>query len=60
MDSSEENKICALCEWNQDMDNNFFCGHRDQQNIKLKHGTKYNDTCELFEEKEERRGIYTE
>lgn len=54
----EEDKICALCKWSKDANNNFFCGHINQEDQKLRESIYYNDTCELFEEKEERKNLY--
>lgn len=58
MESNQEANICALCRWNKFEGNNFFCNHFKQDNLKLKESTNYNDSCSLFEEKEERKNLY--
>lgn len=58
MAKEQNDNICALCKWSKDVEHNFFCGHQDQTDSKLKKNIYYNDTCELFEEKEERKFLY--
>lgn len=58
MEIEQEDNICALCKWNNSVENNFFCGNLNQDNIRLKHGTNYNDGCGLFEEREDRKIMY--
>lgn len=55
---NEEDKICALCQWNKNDGGKFFCGHKDQGSERLKGETSYNDGCGLFEEREDRRTMY--
>lgn len=55
---SEDARICALCKWNKNVNNNFFCGNINQENIRLKHKTEYNSTCELFQEHDDRKRMY--
>lgn len=54
----DDAKICALCKWNTNVSSHFYCSNPIQEDVKLKNGTSYNDTCGLFVEKEERRHIY--
>lgn len=58
MEIEQEDKICALCRWNKSVENNFFCGNINQDNLHFRHGTKYDDGCGLFEEREERKNMY--
>ena len=55
----QEDQICAFCKWNKNSHSTFSCAHPNQDDIELKHVTHYNDTCELFDEKEERKTMYS-
>lgn len=54
----KEARICALCKFNKNSDNNFFCENPNQPKPTLRHFTNYNDGCYLFVEKEERKTMY--
>lgn len=58
MSLKKEDEICALCKWNKNVASSFFCSNINQKDMKLKSATNYNDSCSLFEEKEERKNIY--
>lgn len=58
MEYNQTDDICALCKWSRDVEHNFFCSNYTQENERLKKKIYYNDTCELFEEKEERKYLY--
>lgn len=58
MITERDDQICALCKWSRESPHNYFCGHFKQSDESLKTQIHYNDTCELFEEKEDRKNLY--
>lgn len=58
MEQNQTDDICALCKWSRNVDHNYFCGHPGQQDESMKKKIYYNDSCELFEEREDRKSIY--
>lgn len=54
----QDDQICALCKWNKNSHGHFSCSHPAQQDIELRATTYYNYTCELYDEKDERKTMY--
>lgn len=52
--------ICCLCKHTTHTNFRFFCGNPNQKDKELCNGTKYNDTCKLFELKEDFYDKYRE
>lgn len=52
MSIEKEDQICAICRWNKGI-THFHCSNKNQEDNNLKNHTRWNDTCELFEEKDQ-------